>query len=102
MKQHPYFPDQYIMTSAEALEEQTRLGASQGILDMLAAMAAAESAPSGGPTPTTNDRRHICVLCGEWFTGYGHNPEPLADYATGRACDVCNDTKIILARLGHG
>jgi len=46
-----------------------------------------------------------CVLCGNpcepWHeepTGYGHNPEPLADL--GRCCDNCNATKVIPARLG--
>ncbi len=32
---------------------------------------------------------HDCVLCGSKFTGYGHNPEPLAE--SGRCCDSCND-----------
>jgi hypothetical protein len=40
-----------------------------------------------------------CELCGEWFDGYGHNPEPLADFEEGRCCDICNDTKVIPARL---
>lgn len=47
-----------------------------------------------------------CVLCGNpcepWHeeepTGYGHNPEPLAE--DGRCCDNCNATKVIPARLG--
>lgn len=30
-----------------------------------------------------------CILCGEMFGGYGHNPEPLASPAD-RCCDYCN------------
>jgi len=37
-----------------------------------------------------------CVLCGYKIFGYGHNPAPLA---SGRCCDICNDTKVIPARL---
>ena len=33
--------------------------------------------------------KHNCVLCGINFSGYGHNPEPLAE--DGRCCDSCND-----------
>lgn len=44
-----------------------------------------------------------CVLCGEpvepWpgGGGYGHNPDPLA--TEGRACDTCNETQVIPARI---
>ncbi len=41
---------------------------------------------------------HECSLCGDTFTGYGHNPAPLAHHDQ-RCCDVCNDTKVIPARL---
>lgn len=51
-----------------------------------------------------------CVLCGgpvePWPTmgteepgGWGHNPDPLGT-PEGRACDNCNATKVIPARLG--
>jgi len=29
-----------------------------------------------------------CILCGEEYEGYGHNPDPLSK--TGRCCDQCN------------
>jgi hypothetical protein len=45
--------------------------------------------------------QHVCILCCVVFDGMGHNPEPLASYDAGRACDLCNDTKIIPARLTH-
>ena len=41
-----------------------------------------------------------CILCNGNVIGMGHNPEPLAHYDDGRACDECNDTKVIPARLG--
>lgn len=47
------------------------------------------------PTPTTE----ICVLCGAPIDGYGNNPEPLASYDDGRACDDCNTDRVIPARL---
>jgi hypothetical protein len=37
-----------------------------------------------------------CVLCGYKIFGYGNNAQPLAK---GRCCDICNDTKVIPARL---
>ena len=36
-----------------------------------------------------------CVLCGGAFEGYGNNPEPLAKFEDGRACDTCNNDVII-------
>ena len=37
-----------------------------------------------------------CVICGELIVGYGHNAVPVRD---GRCCDVCNDFRVIPARL---
>lgn len=48
-----------------------------------------------------------CCLCGQpcepWpgpaaSDGYGHNPEPLAEWPA-RCCDTCNADKVIPARL---
>jgi len=44
-----------------------------------------------------------CVLCDEMCTGYGNNPDPLADASAPqernkRCCDDCNQ-KVIRARL---
>ena len=33
-----------------------------------------------------------CCLCGNEFSGYGHNPEPLTD--EGRCCNECNENVI--------
>ena len=39
-----------------------------------------------------------CVLCKEHFTGYGNNPDPLAQ-GKGECCDVCNTNQVIPARI---
>ena len=44
-----------------------------------------------------NEEQHICCICGEEFTGYGNNPEPVKH--EGVACDSCNIKFIIPARL---
>lgn len=41
---------------------------------------------------------HICSLCGVSFIGYGHNPEPLAEYEE-RCCGDCNNLHVIPSRL---
>lgn len=38
-----------------------------------------------------------CVLCGGPVEGYGNNPAPLAE--DGSACNGCNATKVIPARI---
>jgi len=38
-----------------------------------------------------------CVLCKKTFEGYGNNPAPLKE--KGECCDICNDIKVIPARL---
>ena len=37
-----------------------------------------------------------CVLCGEEFTGHGHNPYPLRE--GGKCCDNCQYNKVVVAR----
>lgn len=37
-----------------------------------------------------------CSICGEPIEGHGHNAEPVKD---GRACDTCNELKVIPARI---
>lgn len=39
-----------------------------------------------------------CSLCGQPYTGLGHNPEPLKRFEE-RCCSECNATKVIPARL---
>ena len=33
------------------------------------------------------DETHICSVCGDKYTGFGNNAEPIND---GRCCDNCN------------
>lgn len=42
-----------------------------------------------------------CVLCGEFYYGYGNNPYPLAVGENDECCNDCNDTKVIPARLAQ-
>ena len=39
------------------------------------------------------DDMETCVLCDSAISGFGHNPEPLAD--KGRCCDSCNHLVIV-------
>ena len=45
------------------------------------------------------EETHICCICGEEFTGYGNNPEPVKH--SGVACDSCNTRFVIPARLAQ-
>lgn len=38
-----------------------------------------------------------CVICKRQYFGWGNNPDPVAK--EGKACDECNATKVIPARL---
>ena len=38
-----------------------------------------------------------CVLCGGEYSRWGNNPVPCA--YVGRCCDLCNDSKVIPARI---
>jgi len=46
--------------------------------------------------PTTE---HVCILCGRRFSGWGNNPEPVAHYSEGLACDTCNRERVVPTRL---
>jgi len=48
-----------------------------------------------------SDEIHQCSLCGEHFVGWGNNPEPLKRYDEGVCCGLCNDLKVIPARLAQ-
>tara|TARA_R100001082_G_scaffold102957_1_gene73348 strand:- start:475 stop:669 length:195 start_codon:yes stop_codon:yes gene_type:complete len=37
-----------------------------------------------------------CKICNETIFGHGHNAQPIVN---GRCCDVCQDTKVLPARL---
>jgi hypothetical protein len=40
----------------------------------------------------------VCSLCGNPYTGFGNNPEPLRPYEQ-RCCNYCNQNVVIPARL---
>lgn len=40
-----------------------------------------------------------CCICGQDFTGFGNNPWPVVKDEDARCCDVCNETKVIPARI---
>jgi hypothetical protein len=42
-------------------------------------------------------KRHLCVLCGDFFKYWGNNPAPLRK--RGRCCDRCNKDKVIPERF---
>jgi hypothetical protein len=60
-------------------------------IDLERFVAAVKAGLAHGEEPTR------CVLCGETVEGMGHNPAPLS--TTGLACNVCNDAKVLPARL---
>jgi len=43
------------------------------------------------------ENKKICCLCNKEFNGWGNNPEPLKE--EGECCSVCDQTKVIPARL---
>lgn len=40
----------------------------------------------------------ICVLCDKEFNEWGNNAQPVAE---GQCCDVCNDTRVLPARVAN-
>jgi hypothetical protein len=40
-----------------------------------------------------------CVLCGDTFSEWGNNPDPVA--LKGQCCDNCNLTRVLPARLAR-
>lgn len=45
------------------------------------------------------DNKFVCCLCGKTVNGWGNNPWPLNNDPKAECCDVCNETKVIPARL---
>lgn len=39
-----------------------------------------------------------CSICGAKYVGFGHNAQPINNK---RCCDVCNEIKVIPARLAR-
>jgi len=39
-----------------------------------------------------------CILCNNTFTGWGHNPQPLAE-SHFKCCDHCNTSRVLPYRI---
>lgn len=50
---------------------------------------------------TTGRDAFKCSICGEFFYGWGNNPYPVTTGENDRCCDICNETKVIPARLAQ-
>lgn len=50
-------------------------------------------------TKRTGKPCFYCVLCHEYFYGWGNNPYPLATGEDDECCSECNATKVIPARI---
>lgn len=48
---------------------------------------------------TKPEERKTCCVCGDFFTGWGNNPEPFKGES---ACDNCNDSFVTPARMCLG
>lgn len=51
---------------------------------------------SAMPSYLDPDIVNTCCICGEHYFGFGNNAQPVKK---GRCCNMCNDTKVIPARL---
>lgn len=49
----------------------------------------------------SNNQEYECCICGKKFTGWGNNPYPVVDDENARCCDMCNETKVLPARLAQ-
>jgi hypothetical protein len=44
------------------------------------------------------DEQGICAICGNYYTHFGNNPEPIKRFEE-RVCDSCNGTFVIPERM---
>lgn len=51
------------------------------------------------PPPEPIDERPQCCLCWAKYDGYGNNPDPVPRRRPGEACDACNSSVVIPARI---
>ncbi len=49
----------------------------------------------------TNNQEYVCCICGQKFTGWGNNPYPVVDDDDARCCDMCNQMRVLPARLAQ-
>jgi len=48
---------------------------------------------------TYGNEERTCCICGCKFRGWGNNPWPVVQDVDARCCDLCNDTKVLSARI---
>lgn len=48
-----------------------------------------------------SNQEYVCCICGEKFTGWGNNPYPVVEDETARCCDMCNQMRVLPARLAQ-
>lgn len=48
-----------------------------------------------------NNQEYVCCICGQKFTGWGNNPYPVVDDDDARCCDMCNQTRVLPARMAQ-
>lgn len=46
-----------------------------------------------------DNQEKVCCICGAKFTGWGNNPWPVVEDENARCCDLCNDERVLPARL---
>ena len=54
--------------------------------------------PETGEETSAGNEIWRCVICFEYFTGWGNNPDPVKNY--GDCCNNCNTNVVLPARLG--
>ena len=48
-----------------------------------------------------NNQEYVCCICGQKFTGWGNNPYPVVDDEDARCCDMCDQMRVIPARMAR-
>ena len=48
-----------------------------------------------------NNQEYVCCICGQKFTGWGNNPYPVVDDDDAMCCDMCNQTRVLPARMAQ-
>lgn len=48
-----------------------------------------------------SNQEYVCCICGKKFTGWGNNPYPVVDDDDARCCDICNEMRVLPARMAQ-
>ena len=49
--------------------------------------------------PVSDEPAFVCVICGETYKGYGHNPSPVKPGKSGDCCTRCKVECVMPARF---